>query len=64
MYSIDYEDIFTSTVKYDTFQVFIVLIALENLKCHQVDVNNVFTESFLKEIIYMTSFFRVKITQE
>ena len=41
-----------------------VLVALEDLECHQVDVNNVFTESFLREIIYMTSSFKVKIIQE
>ncbi len=64
IYDVDYEDTFVSTMKYDTFQVFMTLIALENLKCHQVDVNNVFMKSFLREIIYITSFFRVKITQK
>ena len=34
MHSINYEDIFASTVKFDTLCVFLVLIALENLKCH------------------------------
>ena len=53
MHSIDYEDIFASTVKFDTLCVFLTLVALENLKCHQVDVNNAFTEFFLKETIYM-----------
>ena len=55
MHSIDYEDIFASTVKFDTLCVFLALVALENLKCHQVNVNNAFTEFFLKETIYMTS---------
>ena len=53
MHSIDYEDTFAPTVKFDTLHVFLALVALENLKCHQVDVNNAFTEFFLKETIYM-----------
>ena len=55
MHSIDYEDIFAPTVKFDTLCVFLTLVALENLKCHQVDVNNAFTEFFLKKTIYMAS---------
>ena len=55
MHSIDYEDIFAPTVKFDTLHIFLALVALENLKCHQVNVNNAFTESFLKKTIYMTS---------
>ena len=53
MHSINYEDIFAPTVKFDTLCVFLALVALENLKCHQVNVNNAFTESFLKKTIYM-----------
>jgi hypothetical protein len=49
MYGIDYEDTFAPTVKFDTLRVFLALVALEDLECHQVDVNNAFTESFLKE---------------
>ena len=55
MHSIDYENIFASTVKFNTLHIFLALVALENLKCHQMDVNNAFTESFLKKTIYMTS---------
>ena len=61
MHSIDYENIFASTVKFDTLHVFLTLVALENLKCHQMDVNNAFTESFLKKTIYMTSFSDVEV---
>ena len=53
MYGVDYEDTFAPTVKYDTLRVFMALVALEDLECHQVDVNNAFTESFLRETIYM-----------
>ena len=64
MHDINYENIFVSTVKFDTLCVFLALVALKNLKCHQVDVNNVFTEFFLKKIIYMTSFSDVDMTSD
>ena len=53
MHGINYEDTFAPTVKFNTLCVFLALIALKNLKCHQVDVNNAFTEFFLKKTIYM-----------
>lgn len=64
MHDVDYENIFASTVKFDTLRVFLTLVAFENLKCHQVDVNNVFTKSFLKETIYMTSSFEVNVASD
>ena len=51
---IDYQDTFAPTVKFDTLRLFLALVALEDLECHQVDVNNAFTESMLKEDIYMS----------
>ncbi len=59
MYSINYKDIFTLIMKFNTLYVFLTLIALKDLECHQIDVNNVFIESFLKKTIYITSSFRV-----
>ena len=64
MHSIDYEDIFASTVKFDTLCIFLALVALENLKCHQVNVNNAFTESFLKKTIYMTSLSDIEVASD
>ena len=55
MYGVDFTDTFTPTVKFDTLRLFLVIIALENLECHQVDVNNAFTESFLNEVIYINA---------
>jgi len=34
---------------------------MKNLELHQVNVNNAFTESFLKEIIYMFFSSKVKV---
>ena len=62
MHSIDYEDIFAPTVKFDILCIFLTLVALENLECHQVDVNNAFTEFFLKETIYMAPPSGVEVT--
>ncbi len=53
IYSINYEDIFTLTVKFNILYVFLILITLKNLKYHQININNIFTESFLKKTIYI-----------
>lgn len=53
VYGIDYQDTFAPTGKFDTLRLFLAIVALEDLKCHQVDVNNAFTESLLKENIYI-----------
>jgi len=62
MYSINYKDIFTLIMKFNTFYVFLTLVALKDLKYHQITVNNVFTESFLKKTMYITSSFKVTTT--
>ncbi len=59
MYSINYKDIFALTVKFNTLCIFLILVALKDLECHQINVNNVFTESFLKKTIYITSFLKI-----
>ena len=55
IYEIDYTNIFASIVKFDTLRLFLIVVTLEDLECHQMNVNNAFTESFLKKIIYMKS---------
>ncbi len=61
-YSVDYKNIFALTVKFNTLWVFLTIIALKNLECHQVNVNNIFTEFFLKKTIYITHFSEVNVT--
>jgi len=61
-YSVDYKNIFALIIKFNTLWVFLTIVALKNLKCHQVNVNNIFTEFFLKKTIYITSFSEVNIT--
>lgn len=50
---IDYEETFAPTVKMDTLRTVLALIAIHDLETGQIDVNNAFTESSLKWIIYM-----------
>ena len=64
MYEIDYTNTFVSIVKFDTLRLFLVIVTFEDLKCHQVDVNNAFTKSFLKKIIYMKSSLDVDLRLE
>ncbi len=61
IYEVDYENTFTSIIKFEILQIFLIIATMKNLKLHQVNVNNAFTESFLKEIIYIFSLSEVKV---
>jgi len=61
IHEVDYENTFASIIKFDTLQVFLIIATMKNLELHQVNVNNAFTELFLKEIIYMFSSLEVKV---
>ena len=61
MYDINYTNIFVSIVKFDILRLFLIIITLKDLKYHQVNVNNVFIESFLKKMIYIKSSLNVKL---
>jgi Reverse transcriptase (RNA-dependent DNA polymerase). len=52
-YGIDFEETFAPTVRHDTLRIFMAIVAQMDLECHQVDVNNAFTESTLQEEIWM-----------
>ena len=60
-YGVDFEDTFAPTLRHDTLRLFFAVVCLEDLECHQVDVNNAFTESMLKETIYMKAPLGVKL---
>ncbi len=59
MYSINYKDIFTLIMKFNTLCVFLILVALKDSEYHQINVNNVFTESLLKKTIYIILSFKI-----
>jgi len=54
IYRVDYKDTFAPTVKFNTLRVFLAITVIEDLELYQVDVNNTFTKSFLKETIYIS----------
>jgi hypothetical protein len=53
-YGIDYTETFAPTVRMDTLRLVLSVVAKYDLECHQIDVNNAFTESTLKEQIYLS----------
>ncbi|OBW64777.1 MAG: Nucleotide-diphospho-sugar transferase [Aureobasidium pullulans] len=54
-FGVDFDYTFAPTLRHDTLRVFFAIVAMEDLECHAVDVNNAFTESTLKEEIYMAA---------
>jgi Reverse transcriptase (RNA-dependent DNA polymerase) len=51
----DYTETFAPTVRMDTLRLFLAAVAAEDLECAQFDIKNAFTESHLKEKIYLTA---------
>lgn len=49
----DYNETFAPTVRMDTLRMFLATVASEDLECYQWDIKNAFTESKLKETIYL-----------
>ena len=64
VYSVDFEGIFASTFRFDTLCLFLAIVALKDLECHMIDVNNAFTETILKEDIYMAPLSEVNISSD
>jgi hypothetical protein len=53
IYSIDYFETFALTVRIDTLYIFLAIAALKDWELIHMDVKNAFTESHLKEQIYL-----------
>jgi len=53
VFNIYYKNTFVSIVKFDILRMFLVIVILENLKCYQINVNNIFIKIFLKKNIYI-----------
>ena len=64
VYGVDFEGTFASTFWFDTLCLFLAIVALKDLECHMIDVNNAFTESILKEDIYMAPLSEVDISSD
>ena len=52
-YGVDYIETFAPTVRMDTLRMFLAMVAKEDLNCRQYDIKNAFTESHLKEQIFL-----------
>ena len=63
IYDIDYDETFALTVRMNTLRAMLALIAIKDLETEQVDVNNAFTESTLKYLIYMNASPEVIVNQ-
>lgn len=52
-FGVDYRETFAPTVQMATFRTFLALVAAEDLECRVFDIKNAFTESEIKEDIYL-----------
>ncbi|SLM35638.1 related to retrotransposon hobase [Lasallia pustulata] len=52
-YGVDYTETFAPTVRMDTLRMFLAIVAKEDLECQQYNIKNAFTESHLKEQIFL-----------
>ncbi|KAI0992435.1 hypothetical protein K3495_g15750 [Podosphaera aphanis] len=50
---VDFTETFAPTVRMDTFRIFLATVAKRDLECSQFDIKNAFTESQLKEDIFL-----------
>lgn len=60
-HGIDYTETFAPTVRMDTLRLFLATVAKQGKECWQFDIKNAFTESYLKEDIYLKPPVGVKV---
>jgi hypothetical protein len=51
----DFHETFAPTVRMDTLRIFLAIVAAENLECRQFDIKNAFTESKLRERVFLSA---------
>jgi hypothetical protein len=51
-------------MRIDSLRVLLIIIIVKDLKCYQINVNNVFTKSVNTEIIYISLLNGVRIIKE
>lgn len=47
--NMNYEQTFASTIKFNILRFFLIIVALHDLECYQVNVNNVFIENIFRK---------------
>lgn len=60
-FRLDFWDTFAPTVRYETLRTFLAIVTLFNIELYQIDINNAFTESRLREDIYIAPPDRVRV---
>lgn len=61
IYEEDFESTFAPTIRIDSLRLLLAIMAIEDMKAEQIDVNNAFTESKLKDEIFMKAPSGVKV---
>jgi hypothetical protein len=51
----DFHETFAPTVRMDTLRIFLAIVAAENLECRLFDIKNAFTESELRERVFLSA---------
>ena len=52
-HGIDYNETFAPTVRMDSLRLFLAMVAKNDFECHHFDIKNAYTESKLKEQIFL-----------
>jgi hypothetical protein len=58
---VDFDYTFAPTLRHNTLRVFLAIVAMEDLECHAINVNNAFIELTLKEEIYIAALPRMDL---
>jgi Reverse transcriptase (RNA-dependent DNA polymerase)/gag-polypeptide of LTR copia-type len=62
-YGTDYTETFAPTARMDTLRIFVAIVAKRNLECSHFDIKNAFTESRLKEAIFLAPPEGISVTE-
>lgn len=62
-FGIDYNETFAPTVQIATLRAFLSIVAAEDLECWQFDMKNAFTESKMKETVYLKPPYGISVTK-
>ena len=62
-HGVDFTETFAPTVRMDTLRLFLAMVTYKDLECWQFDIKNAFTESMLKEDIFLAPPEGVKVAR-
>ena len=53
MENIDFDETFTPTMRFESLRLLFALAILLGLRCYQLDIDNAYLNSILREVIYI-----------